>query len=193
LSKGFNDPIVARDVLVGLAGGAILLAARSLLGDVSDPFLGLPSFDIRGQLAGTLLSLYAGFMLSFVLVLLVVVSRVSTGRRWPGLILIVGLLCAPMAYQSPPPIIMFAVALIAGALMLELFLWGALPVAVTCMALSFPVMVADQVGHWTNRPFLFGQVVFVVLAAFSFYRSLAGRPVFGPRSDTATLGATQIS
>ena len=194
LSKGFNDPIVARDVLVGLAGGAILLTARSLGGDTSDPFLRVPPLDIREQLAGALLSLYMGCMLSFVLVLLVVVSKVTTGRRWPGVITIVGLSCAPMAFgeQPPAPIIMFSI-MFAGAIMLELLRWGALPVAVTFTALNFPQMVGEQLSHWTNRPFLFGLVVVVLLAAFSFYRSLAGRPVFGPPSDTSNPGAIQIS
>ena len=194
LSKGFNDPIVARDVLVGLAGGAILLAAGSLFADTSDSLRGVTRGDIREQLGGAFLGLYIGCILSLVLVLLVVASRVSTGRRWPGVIAIVGLFCAPMAIaQQPAPIIMFIIMFIAGLLILELLLWGALPVAVTLMARSFPAMVGDQVNHWTNGPFLCGLVIVVVLAALSFYRSLAGRPVFGPPSDTSTLDAPQIS
>ena len=192
LTRGFNDPLVARDVLVGLAGAGALVSIYVLVSQIVGENWAprFPPSNASQIAGGAFLSVYLGTMLSSAMLFLAVIVRACTKQIWLGA-LATGFLAAGLlglGMQGPEgPLFYLAFPLIGAALLVgELLVGGALPVAVTVGVLfTLPQEYSTRLDHWPNTPNLIGMALYFLLAAWAFRKSLMGRSTPSAGQPTA--------
>ena len=182
LSGRFRDPVVGRDVLIGLAGGVLL----SLVGTVLEVlFLRSGSAaPVAGDLgnvtfhAATILS-EAGLavVLAMTTFLALFFARVLLRNQWLAAAVLAGLLAA-VAIGNPPLIV--CLFLIGGAVIVALMRLGLLvAVAAVFPAILMPDLNSTSFTAWYGQgPFLV-VLVLSALALWAFRTSLGGRKLLG--------------
>jgi len=187
----FGDPLLGRDLLLGSLAGAVMAALLRLRPLLSAQMGGLPSQPLLPStpvLGGAryalslLLSQFQNALFSGLAVMfLIVVLRAFLRRDW--LATIVFLLCFVLG-----PVLSSDEKFLEGAL--SLAVWGiALLVlrraGLTALVLTFftanAVMSGPMSGDlsaWHTRPSLVSVLTVAAIAAFGFWRALAGRSLF---------------
>ncbi len=180
LSKGLNDPIVGRDILVGLATAGTVYAVLTCALPNETALESI--LELRIGLGVVALHIYLGCIQSFLWVFVVVAIKASIGLRWPGFVLL-WLLATSLfwwTFSFDAPDAAFAIAVvICSTLILVFSHWGAFPVAVALAVLGSPFTFEQPSIAWGAS--------LAALALFAFHRALNGRPIFEPRTKMATL------
>lgn len=192
LGGGLRDPLVGRDVLLGIACGAALVAfMRGLLAlpwwfDVSgvQP-LAVNRFSLDG-LAGSFSVICAmadrAIINSLAMLGVFFLLHVILRKRW----LAAGVLGVVMALlfssESANAGMLIAIGVVMGGLLTFVLLrLGQLAFLTTWFTLmvlnSFPLPL--DLARWYAAHLLLALAVLLGLAAFAFYASLGGRPLFG--------------
>jgi hypothetical protein len=195
LSGRFRDPLVGRDVLVGVAAGtiaALLTASREVLPAVLGLQLvtpGLPSSTIllgtRYEVVAALETLMRAFDSAFEIVCVVVFLRIVVRHTW--LVLLLGtVVTIPVAMNGAAAgehlalelgVNLVGIALIFGVLLR----FGLLSLIVTFY--TFMAMEALPLTTDLSRPYASSSVLLVLaiiaVAAFGFYASRGNEPLFG--------------
>jgi serine/threonine-protein kinase len=194
LSGNVRDPLVGRDVLIGVAAGtvgALLIASLQivpqLLGRAVTPALPSPTILLgtRYAIVGALLALLRSLINALQVVAIVVFLKILVKRNWIVLVLST-LLVLPIAMtglvQGQAPAVEGAI-FVAGVLLVigVLLRFGLLAVIVT-----FYTFIAMEIFPLTtdpSRPYAGTSAVVVIaiaaIAAYGFYASRGGEPLFG--------------
>jgi hypothetical protein len=199
LSGQFRDPLVGSDLLIGVAFGA-------LMGIIRETFFALPAwFNLPGlsprgfdrstlggplELAGAVLTtLGSALALSLLTILLIFLLRMILRKDWLAILVAVLLLTlGGLGFTGAQQVSIFVAlaraALANGLLVFVVFRYGLLAsmaLGFTAnLILNFPLTL--DFSHWYAGNSLAALLVIFALAAFGFYTSLAGRPLFGASS-----------
>ncbi len=199
LSGQFRDPLVGRDLLIGVAFGA-------LMGIIRETFFALPAwFNLPGlsprgfdrstvggplELAGAVLTTVGSALaLSLMTILLIFLLRMILRKDWlailvAALLLTLGGLGFTGAQQVSIFIALARAALANGLIVFVVFRYGLLASMALAftgnLILNFPMTL--DFSHWYAGSSLAALLVIFGVAAYGFYTSLAGRPLFGAAS-----------
>jgi serine/threonine-protein kinase len=195
LAGDLRDPMIGRDILIGGALGALgvmlmhlRIAIPMWLGvnpgipDLIDGFgtslVGINSFArlLSNQVSASLLQ---GFMIVFLLLFLSLLLRKDWLGIGLGFLIIVSLFIA-MVIENNHPIGVFISAVCAAMFVFCAVRFG--PVALVFCLLFFHLWVffpiTTELNAWYAPVFLMDLVFLLGLAAFGFYTSLGGQPLF---------------
>jgi serine/threonine-protein kinase len=199
LSGRWRDPLVGRDLLIGTAFGACVAVIR-------EGFFALPAwFDLPGlsprgfnratlggplEVAGVLVA-NTGFPIPAVLAitLLLVLLRLILRKDWlaflvAGLLLSIAGLGFAGSEQVSIPLALLRATLCNGVILFVLIRYGILAAMALFytanVILEFPMSL--DLSHWYAGNCLAALLVILGLAAYGFYNSLGGRPIFGASS-----------
>ncbi len=192
-SGRFRDARVGRDVLIGVACGC---AIAVVMGTANSSLvrLGLPDYGLRADLwsyeslrhtgaaVGSIAALHGSSVLeNFIGVMLFLVLRITTRRTWIA-VAVTSSLAAVMYNPGSgvPWPYLASVAIVVALFWVMLFRAGllALLVGFSVEALLGGVRLTWDLGAWHARPMLLAIAAVVAAAAWGFWASLAGRPLF---------------
>lgn len=180
-----RDPLIGRDVLVGLTGASVLVALARVAAviarvqpDINTTLLA----GIRQSIGGVFFVLSLSFITSVGIYVLMFVLRVITRRDWIAAALFVLLNSLPVIFLVPEKWwLVGAISLIAnGVAMFLLFRFGMVVLLAWNLAAilisSSPMTLHLSAWYGTNA--LFSAAVLLVITFWAFRISLAGRPLF---------------
>jgi serine/threonine-protein kinase len=197
LAGRWKDPLVGRDLLIGLSvGSALAVGGASIIhlvqGEFDPSILGSFSGDlsIRSTLGrmflGGLLAVTAGLAAVILPILLQFVVRkmsLALALTWFFVALLV---LGPMAAQGPHWVADAAIAAIRAGVFLYLLLrFGLLAgTAAIYAGLVLSFQGSTSIGAWYAQPLLTAIVVLATLGGYVFFTSLAGRPMLRNDADS---------
>jgi hypothetical protein len=192
LSGRVQDPVVGRDTLIGVAGGALMAVAITLFkllpaalgGPASPPSeYGLDAFlGARAILADMLLAQLNAALISLALLLMIMVSRIVLRRQWLAIAAALLVLCLPECLASPLPLWLVLPLDMAILLLPTMVLvrFGLLPAIVnfyvTNRLMAYPL--TEDLSSWTAGPTLILGAFILALVLWAARAALAGRPLF---------------
>jgi len=192
LAGGFRDPLVGRDILIGAVFGLGVIVCNLYLTNLVPQLLGappsIPWFDfpatqllgirsfVRGITQQTFGALLQSFILLFFLLLLYIIlrrERLAAVVVW--LIMTVALSLTHESLYALP----FA-ALAASLVIVVLYRYGLLALisAIFFLHLMIFFPVTSDFSAWYAADYVLALIISLALAAFGFYTSLAGEPLF---------------
>jgi hypothetical protein len=191
LAGGVRDPLVGRDVLVGLTlGTAAALVSKVhqlvLLGFGSTPSVTVHPgclLGVVGTLAAFLTLIPNCVIQALVWFVLIFVLRLVLRRDWlaAGAFVLIYAVLSAVATTSSPVLAALFTAVSTGLLLFTMLRFG-----LVALIASFFVVVLMQMfpltadfSVWYAGASLFALLGVAALAAFAFPASLAGRPLFG--------------
>jgi predicted Ser/Thr protein kinase len=191
LAGGVRDPLVGRDVLVGLTlGTAAALVSKVhqlvLLGFGSTPSVTVHPgclLGVVGTLAAFLTLIPNCVIQALVWFVLIFVLRLVLRRDWlaAGAFVLLYAVLSAVATTSSPVLAALFTAVSTGLLLFTMLRFG-----LVALIASFFVVVLMQMfpltadfSVWYAGASLFALLSVAALAAFAFHASLAGRPLFG--------------
>ncbi len=185
LTGRFRDPVVGRDVLVGVAFGVTWSIIILLAGLWEHRFTGEPEFiatdsliGFRSTLGWLLIWIPYGVRAALVFFFLLFLLRVLLRNQWVAAVAFVVFMTALNMVRSDNTLFEGVVSgLIFAIAALVVLRWGLLALAVAFIVepirRSIPVTLNTSAWYFGAFMFLFGAVV--VLAAYGFRVSIAGR------------------
>lgn len=191
LGGGFGDPLVGRDILLGVLFG---LAYFLVIVAFGYGYLHLgqapPSTDFRAFfLAGwrPITGLYAMRVIEAIqggtaFFLIIFVLRVILRKQWLAAVAFVALLVARQALNADNPVAAIALfVIIYSFLVVILMRFGLFCFTVTIFVLdgSTPMFVTNDLSAWYGLSTTFGILVIVALALYGFRTALGGRKLIG--------------
>jgi serine/threonine-protein kinase len=198
LSGRWNDPLVGRDVLIGLASGVVftLLVRLTALGSA---WVGLPPNTpslvnpdpLGGGLPVLVSSLLAGVnsVISTALVVILLVALIRSWVRWPPAAyalsaVLFALMIGAEVISGEMPVFETTIALgIAAMLAAVAWRFGVLALAVTLLVAQvvYHTPVVADVSRWYSPLTIVGVAVLVAMAAAAFVVARGGEPLLGGR------------
>jgi predicted Ser/Thr protein kinase len=193
LSGEVRDPIVGRDLLLGIGAGvlwavcdrAAVLAPGWMGKTPSAPVTSLDMIQLGGGIRmvfGDLLlnvTIFVFFALAFFFGFFLL--RMLARREWLAGALIVAVISLAPAFAAHPVINTVESVLVNGMAMLILIRFGLLALIVTFTLQNalgaFPF--TTHLSAWYAEPTIFVFSVLLAIAVFAFYSSTAGKPLFG--------------
>jgi len=190
LRGNFRDPLVGRDILIGVAGSGIIILSRAI-GPAVAHFAGKPfalmvnpGTEIVGShffdrlAAQVTAALFLSLITFFLLLLLVVILRresVALG----AVALILTVFGTMVAGATVGPLISSLVN--SAVLIFLLYRYGLLAVCAAAFALHLWVFypITTELRAWYAIDFVIGAGICIALAAYACYVSMAGQPIFG--------------
>jgi serine/threonine-protein kinase len=191
LAGGWRDPLVGRDVLVGMVFGSIVLSIV-YVSDLLPRWLGYPPgvpwFDfpatqllgVRSFANGLTLQIFAAVQQTFLLLFFLFALRVILRRDWLAALAagLIGSIALSLALGS-----LFRVPfafLVAFLMVTCLYRYGLLAAVSASFFLHLNIFypITSQFSAWYAGDFLLALAVTLGLAAWGFYTSLAGQPLF---------------
>ena len=180
-----RDPLVGRDVLIGLTAGTVLLAAAISATVLAHGKPGINTSLLTGMRAaiGGLLGVIALSLVNAVgTYVLIFALRIITRRDWIAAAVFVLINSVPVALLVPEKrVLVLIVTLVAnGVAMFLLFRFG----IVVLVAWNIAALVLSSapltlhLGAWYSGTALFCAVALMALTIYAFRLSLAGRPLF---------------
>ncbi len=195
LAGQVRDPVVGRDLLLGIAAGTVwaicdraTLLAPQWMGKTPAPPVAPNNLDLI-QIGGGIRLVFADLLLNVTLFVLIALAiffgffllRVRMRREWVAAAIIVALLALPSAFGPHPALNFIENALVNGLAVLILIRFGLLAMVVTLTAQNilgaFPLTA--HLSAWYAEPTIFSFTVLLTLALFTFYTATAGKPRFG--------------
>jgi hypothetical protein len=195
MSGQVRDPLIGRDILIGVAAGtiaALLTASRELVPDLAGWKLASPGLPQASILLGTryeavaaLETLRRAFYSGFEVVCVVVFIKILVRRTW--LVMLLGMiLIFPIAMNGVSlgehPALEVAIGVTGISLILGVLLrYGLLAIIVTFY--TFMVVEALPLTTDLSRPYASSSVLVMIaimaVAAYGFYASRGDEPLFG--------------
>ncbi len=190
LAGRLRDPLIGRDILIGVLTGAVtrmwwdlynlLIGWLSLPAEA--PALGSLAAltGVRHALAINVIRVATAFYMPMAWLFLVLLLRVLLRRQWLAVAVAVPLVAFTAAFERPNPLLFFLFLAVAfGAFLIMLLHFGLL--AGMCWVLAIyagadVVLTADMSSWYAGRSF-FTLLAIASLAVYGFYTSLAGRPL----------------
>jgi serine/threonine-protein kinase len=190
LSGQFRDPLVGRDVLIGVlfaVGRYLLVLARDFvagwLSAIPAPPIAValePLIGARIALGEVLAAVALGLILGFALFFLFFLLRVLLRREWLAALVFVSLFVAEVLPSNYPVVHAIYMAVVYGSLVLLMTRLGLVALSaeqITFYCLWYPPMTL-HLGAWYGTPTVFVLDAITAIAVYGFRTSLAGRPIF---------------
>jgi len=191
LAGQFRDPVVGRDLLVGIFAGV----SFSVFGHFQSMFeialhkaparpQGFSSLTLeglRGSLATLVYQATQSISTALAIFFLFFLMRLIFRKNWIAAIATVLLFCLPSLGATNPAIdFLFSLPIIA-LLLLILLRFGLLALATAVMAqgLSDFMPITMPLTAWYAEGGVFAMIALVLLAAYGFHVARAGKPIFG--------------
>jgi len=188
-TKGLSDPLVARGLLYGAAFAclwdAVTLVRLRLHGSAGEPVITAldPLQGFRLTAAGSLNSLANSLFGPLLILFILFVLRVLLRNQWAAAgvcVIIIAVLNtgAPTAYFVPD----FIVNSIQGVLLIFVMIRFGLVAAIACSSLSDYLLGVPRTldfSQWYASMGMLPLVLMAAVAIYAFYKSVAGRPIFG--------------
>ena len=192
LAGQMRDPVVGRDLLVGILAGvfwAVESGAKALvpdwMGKIPDPPLSSLDFDslsgLRAVIGGILLNIVLSVAISLFLFFLFFLVRLVTRKEWLAVLVTISLFSIPSVFGDHPVLdtiwvlVYFSIAL---ALLIRFGLL-ALVMAYCADNVLFSSPLTTHLSAWYAQPGFLAVSVILAAAIFGFYTSTAGKPLFG--------------
>ena len=195
LAGQFRDPLVGRDLLIGIVM-AVFLDVIARAAQLAPQWMGrtpvAPSRAVDlAQLNGLRIVL-ADFGLNFTIFVFIAFAvffvffllRLLVRREWLAVLIISSLFAIPGLFGSHPFLNSIAALASMGLTFLVLIRFGFLPLVVG-MTLDNVLEAFPLTAHlsaWYAEPTIFVFTVLGIVSIFSFYNSLGGKPIFGTLS-----------
>ena len=182
LEGKFRDPVVGRDVLLGLASGMSLIFLDTLVRfmtgttDAADTL-----FLDHGPVASLLWRVGGTVLISLVFFFVICCVRIVIRRDWIAVTLIVLLFTIPVIGYGIP-----LLTVMSGTLATLLLYFLATRIGLLALVsglLSFIAPSAVNLSAWYGRSSLISLAVVLTLAVYAFRTSLAGQPLLRDRAD----------
>jgi Protein kinase domain len=188
----FRDPLVGRDLLIGIIL-AVFLEALSKVPDLVTQWMGrTPVAPIRAldlvQFSG-LRIIFADFVLNFTIFVLIAFAvffvffllRLIVRKEWLAAVIVALLFSVPGLFSNHAVLSFITTVVSMSLIFVVLIRFGFLPLVVG-MTLdnvleAFPL--TSHLSAWYAEPTIFVFTVLIAVSIFSFYTSLGGKPVFG--------------
>jgi hypothetical protein len=193
LAGGLRDPLVGRDLLVGLTLGMItalvvVLHEFVLLGAGATPNIqvSLASLmGVKGSLATFLIVITNGLILVLVWFILLSILRRLLRRQWLAAAAFVAIymtIGALVSFESPWFAALFT-AIETAILVFVLLRYGLLAVLAAAFAYEIAVVfpITADFSAWYSGASIFALLSVAAVAAYAFQTALAGRPLFVDR------------
>ena len=191
LAGSFRDPLVARDVLVGLTFGTAATLVSKVQQLVFVGFGTTPNtsvvpgslMGVKGAIAAFLTLIPNCVVQALVWFMLIFVLRVILRRDWlaAGAFVLIYIGLNLLASGTSPALSALFAALVTALMVFTMLRFGLVALIasffVYVLLLMFPV-TADF-SAWYAGTSLFALLSVAILAALAFHTSLAGRPLFG--------------
>jgi hypothetical protein len=191
LAGGIRDPLVGRDMLVGLtfgtAAAVVKLNQLALLGSGAMPSATVqlgPLLGVSGAVAAVLMLIPSCVLQALAWFVLIFILRVVVRRDWLAAGAFVALYMAlnyGLATPSSPVVAALFGGLATALLVFTMVRFGLVALIaaffVNVLLLLFPI--TSDFSVWYAGASLFALLSVAVMAAFAFRNSLAGRPLFG--------------
>jgi serine/threonine-protein kinase len=193
LSGAWRDPVLGRDVLLGVALGIVWLLVFEIR---SIPMMHLgaaPDFGSTDALMGGRVALGAwlrqwpqSIQTTLIFFLLLLGLRFLLRKEWLAAIVFVAIFSVPrgltsdyVAIELPTQILVYAIAL------LIVIRFGLVPLAIAIFTIDMMAGVpfSTDFSTWYMTTSVFALLSVVALAAWGFYRSLGGEPVWKVEMD----------
>ena len=192
LAGQMRDPVVGRDLLVGILAG-IVLAVVSSLGSMVPAWLGkappalsftldyLILTGIRVTIADILLNILLFVFFALVFFFIFFLIRLLLRKEWVAAVVTILLVSLPSALGDHPVQDPIQAAFIWGIALLILIRIGlfALVVALCLFNILQAYPLTAHFSAWYAEPTIFVFSVIMAAAIFGFYNSTAGKPLFG--------------
>ena len=191
LTGRLRDPLIGRDILIGVLAGVvtrswwslyhILIGWLSLPGD--EPVLGSLGAltGVRQALAMNINSVATALYMPMAWLFLVLLLRVLLRRQWLAVAVAVASVVLSSVAESSNPVLFSLFLTVAFGIFLFILLRVGL-LAGVCWVLSMyasaDVVLTADMSSWFAGRSLFTLLAVAALAAYGFYTSLAGRPLF---------------
>jgi len=185
-SKGVSDPLVGRDLLYGVALGAILtllyVVSPLLHGNDGRPIFPplTPMMGVRSELAGILLAVPAAIFSALLFFFMLFVLRLLLRKEWIAAMAFVAIITFAITTTTTPLPDYSLKAITFGIFAFALLRYGMLAAIIA----SATAEILDLGGSLDFSAWYAGMaaipvIVIVLLAGYGFKTSLAGRPLFG--------------
>jgi serine/threonine-protein kinase len=193
LAGRLRDPLVGRDVLIGLAVGFALTVVGDLIDLIPEwagrapgsPLNGTGALGPLGTLGAFLGAMVRRMMLileeSLVILLVLLLIHALARRRWLGNAIFVALMSVFFVDPSAPLVSLAGAVVLTGSFVLVISRVGVLAFMATMLVIysvnDLP-LVFDP-GAWYAGRGAIVAALFIALAAWGFHAALARRPAFG--------------
>ncbi|HEX8847690.1 MAG TPA: serine/threonine-protein kinase [Pyrinomonadaceae bacterium] len=191
LAGDLRDPLVGRDILVGATFGiGVMLLAY--LGDLTPQLLGMPAniptpisedgLGLSGFLPLLMNQVGASLAFTFIVAFLLLFLTMLLRRNWLGIgigwALLAGLVVLIDSWKSPVswPFSVAAVTLLVIAVTRFSMLVALSGLIFHHLLVFFPA--TSELSAWYARGFVLDLILLIALAAYGFYTSLGGQPLF---------------
>jgi serine/threonine protein kinase len=192
LTGGFRDPLVGRDILIGAVCGVGVILCNFYLADLVPRLLGTPPrvpwvdfpatelLGIHSFANGFFHQIFSGLMQGFMLLFFLFLLYIVLRKDWLAafVVWLIMSLTLSLTHQSllGVPFAAFSVFLVIGVL----YRYGLLALISTTyfMHLNIFYPITSEFTAWYAADFVLALIVALAIAAFAFYTSLAGQPLF---------------
>ena len=191
LAGGVRDPLVGRDVLVGLTFGAVSALVAKLHEFVLLRFGSMPSITVQppsllgvtGAVAGFLALIPNSVLLALVWFVLIFVLRAVLRRDWLAAVAFVLIYMALnwLATPAAPALAALFGAVQTALLVFVMLRFGLVALIASSFVFELLLMFPTTADFllWYAGASLFALLSVAAMAAFAFHASLAGQPLFG--------------
>jgi serine/threonine-protein kinase len=192
LAGRWRDPVLGRDVLIGMTAGSGIMIGAVLFklvtisaGSAAPMVRGLT--DLRLHLGSILDATGAAVFLALAGFLILFFARVLVKNQWLATVVPAGFLAA-MAAESGQPVLSFAVNfVIFGAVTVVLMRLGLLvAVAALFTIMIFNGITTSNFSAWYGQGSFLSVLVLIALALWAFRTSLGGQSIWGRALSSPT-------
>ena len=192
LSGQIKDPVVGRDLLLGLLAGVLWVIAQSsprlapawMGGKPASPSAQLDMIQFTGlrvTLGDIMLNVMIFVFVALAFFFLFFLARVLLRRDWVAGVAVLTVMIIPAIFGERPVLDVITGIIVFGMALVILIRFGLLALVVA-LVLTNVLQAYPITGHfaeWYAEPTILVFVLILALASFGFYTSTAGKPLFG--------------
>ncbi len=188
LGGNWRDPVVGRDILLGVALGVVWVLVFQIryipimhMGGV--PSLGSTEVLIGGRLAlGTWLRQWPQSIQTTLIFFLVFFGlKVVLRKEWIAAIIFITIFAVPPGVSGPYKMVELpAMILVYGIALLIVIRFGLVPLAIAIVTINLTVNIpfSADISAWYMPTSIFALLSILVIAGWGFYHSLGGQPLW---------------
>jgi eukaryotic-like serine/threonine-protein kinase len=192
LAGGFRDPLVGRDILIGAVFGLGIIFCSFYLANLAPRWLGqapgIPWMDtpatrllgIRSFAFGFTQQIFGAVLQSFIVLFFLLLLYMILRRERIAALVLWSIAATALSLTQESLVGVPFACLGAGMVVWVLFRYGllALIVAIYFVHLVIFFPITSDFSAWYATDFVLALLIALTLAAFGFYTSLAGEPLF---------------
>jgi class 3 adenylate cyclase len=192
LTGQMRDPIVGRDLLVGILAGVFLAVARNTMivapgwmgkmPSVPDSHVAVLNFSgLHIMIGGILLNIVVAASLALACFFIFFLIRLVVRKEWLAVLVAAILPSLPQAFSDHPVLYTAFELLLCTVLLVVLIRFGLLALAVSlCVGYILPAFpLTTHLSAWYAEPTFFVFSLILATAIFGFYTSTRGKALFG--------------